>query len=113
MEKTIFSKIIDREIPSTILYEDENYIVIKDINPQAPVHLLIITKKTIESFHTTSNSEDKELIKWMFNIAWKIIDQEWLTWCQLHINSWKDHNQLVPHMHLHLLSRWTISEMMN
>lgn len=113
MDKSIFSKIIDREIPSEIVYEDESYIAIKDINPQTPVHILIITKKPIESFHTTQNAEDKEIVKWLFDIAWKLVDQLWLDWCQLHMNSGRDHNQLVPHIHLHLLSKWTIGEIMN
>ena len=47
MSKTLFEKIIDKEIPAEIIYEDEISIVIKDINPQAPTHLLIIPKKVI------------------------------------------------------------------
>ena len=54
MSKTIFQKIIDREIPSEILYEDELCIVIKDIAPKAPVHLLVIPKKLITKLSESS-----------------------------------------------------------
>jgi len=51
MEETLFSKIIARKIPAKIAYEDDRYIAIHDINPQAPVHLLIITKKVIPTLN--------------------------------------------------------------
>ena len=68
---SIFTKIINREIPSEIVYEQENLIVIKDINPQAKIHLLIIPKKEIETINHLEES-DRELISDMFFVAKKI-----------------------------------------
>lgn len=101
---SIFTKIIAREIPSDIIYEQENLIVIKDINPQAKIHLLIIPKKEIE---TIDNLEewDRELLADMFFVAKKIAFDLWITWWyKLHFNVWKNWGQEVMHLHLHLLS---------
>jgi histidine triad (HIT) family protein len=68
---TIFTKIISREIPSDIVYEDEKIIVIKDINPQAKTHLLIIPKKEIATINDLM-PEDRELIADMFFVAKKV-----------------------------------------
>jgi len=70
-----------------VVYEDQDYMAFKDINPKAPVHILIIPKKHIESFHLVKDEEDKELVKGLFDVAWKIIEQQQLPGCQLHINS--------------------------
>lgn len=104
MEKTIFSKIIDREIPSDIVFENEEIIVIKDINPQAKTHLLIIPKKVIETINDLDDS-DSQLIANMFFIAKKIASDLWVSeWYKLHFNVWKLWGQEVMHLHLHLLS---------
>lgn len=103
--KTLFEKIADREIPSRIEYEDDKYICIQDINPKKNTHLLIITKKAIVSFvHAGLSSEDQELTKWMLDIAWQIIAKNNIKWCNLLFNSWEDHGQEIPHIHLHLMS---------
>ena len=68
---TIFTKIINREIPSDIVYEDEKIIVIKDINPQAKTHLLIIPKKEIATINDLEN-DDRELLADMFFVAKKV-----------------------------------------
>jgi histidine triad (HIT) family protein len=68
---SIFTKIISREIPSDIVYEDEKIIVIKDINPQAKTHLLIIPKKEIPTINDLEEN-DRELIAEMFFVAKKI-----------------------------------------
>jgi histidine triad (HIT) family protein len=71
---TIFKKIIDKEIPSDFVYEDDNIIVIKDIIPKAKTHLLIIPKKVIESINHIEES-DSELLASMFFIAKKLAKQ--------------------------------------
>ena len=101
---SIFTKIIDREIPSEIIYEQDNIIVIKDINPEAKTHLLIIPKKEIPTINDIQE-EDRELISEMFFVAKKIakklkIDE----WYKLHFNVWEKWWQQVMHIHLHLLS---------
>ena len=100
----IFCKIVNKEIPAEIVYEDENYMAFKDINPKAPVHILIIHKKHLESFHLITDDEEKRIVKGLLDIAWMLLNKLWLKWCQLHMNSWKDHWQEVMHIHLHLLS---------
>lgn len=101
---SIFTKIIAREIPSDIVYEQENLIVIKDINPQAKIHLLIIPKKEIETIDHLEEC-DRELISDMFFVAKKIAEDLWITWWyKLHFNVWKAWWQEVMHLHLHLLS---------
>jgi len=87
----IFCQIIDKQIPAKIVYEDENYLAFNDINPKAPVHILIIPKKHLESFHLVKDQQDKELVKGLFDIAWKIIEEQELKGCQLHMNSGSDH----------------------
>lgn len=105
---TIFGKIIRKEIPANIVYEDDEYLVFKDIHPQMTTHLLIIPKKEwIESFHTTLVA-DRPLVKGLFDVAWKLIDQYGLTGCKLQFNSWKEHGQEVFHIHLHLMSQDSI-----
>jgi len=68
---TLFTKIINREIPSDIVYEQDNIIVIKDINPQAKIHLLIIPKKEIPTINDIEN-EDRDLIAELFFVAKKV-----------------------------------------
>lgn len=101
---SIFTKIISREIPSTIVYEQENIIVIKDINPQAKTHLLIIPKKEIPTINDLMQ-EDRELLADMFFVAKKVAkDLKIDEWYKLHFNVWEKWGQEVMHIHLHLLS---------
>ncbi len=101
---SIFTKIINREIPSEIVYEQENLIVIKDINPKAKTHLLIIPKKEIESVNDLS-IEDTALISDLILKSKEIAEKLWISQgYQLHINVWKLWWQEVPHLHIHLLS---------
>lgn len=101
---TIFKKIINKEIPSDIIYEDEIIIVIKDINPRAKTHLLIIPKKEIPTVNDLKN-EDKNLIVEMFFIAQKVAKQLWIQdWYKLGFNVWEKWWQEIMHLHMHLLS---------
>ena len=74
MSSTLFEKIINREIPSDILYEDDLSFVIKDINPQAPTHLLIIPKKVIPKLSDASE-DDQMILGHLMLVAGKIADQ--------------------------------------
>ena len=73
MEKTIFDKIIDKEIPSEIIFEDDNYLAFNDINPQAPLHVLIIPKRRIPTINDLNNNHSKtyesitEFLEFMFD----------------------------------------------
>lgn len=104
MESTIFTKIINREIPAQIVFENEEIIAINDINPQAPVHVLIIPKKIIPTINDL-NSEDAELVGRLFLIAKEIakdkgIDEDGY---RLVFNVNEGAGQTVFHIHLHLM----------
>ncbi|MDD3144956.1 MAG: histidine triad nucleotide-binding protein [Candidatus Gracilibacteria bacterium] len=101
---SIFTKIINREIPSDIVFENETIIVIKDINPEAKTHLLIIPKKEIETINDLE-SEDTQLIADMFFVAKKVANDLGISeGYKLHFNVGKKGGQIVMHLHLHLLS---------
>ena len=72
MTETIFQKIIAKQIPAKIAHEDDNYIAIHDIQPQAPVHLLVISKKVIPTLNDLK-PEDAELVGGMFLLAAKLM----------------------------------------
>ena len=104
MSKTLFEKIIDREIPADIIFEDELSIVIKDISPQAPTHLLIIPKKVIPKL-SVSTAEDQSILGHLMLVAGQIADQLGLDETfRLVVNNGAKAGQSVFHLHLHLLS---------
>jgi len=104
MTDCIFCKIVNKEIPATLVYEDENYLAFNDIAPKAKTHILIIPKKHIERFDKIDNEEDLELVKGLYEVALNIIKEKNLDGCNLQINCGKNHWQEVFHIHLHLLS---------
>ncbi len=109
MPLTLFEKIINKEIPAEIIYEDDISIVIKDINPQAPTHLLIIPKKVIPKL-SDANQTDKEILGHLMLIAGKIADQlELDDTFRVVINNGAKAGQSVFHLHLHLLSGRVLS----
>tara|TARA_B100001029_G_scaffold52354_1_gene41991 strand:- start:1190 stop:1531 length:342 start_codon:yes stop_codon:yes gene_type:complete len=104
MSLTLFEKIINKEIPADILYEDDISIVIKDISPQAPTHLLIIPKKVIPKL-SDATKEDQEVLGHLMLVAGKIADELGLDETfRLVINNGAKAGQSVFHLHLHLLS---------
>lgn len=104
-DKTIFEKIIDREIPADIVYEDELCICFRDIAPQAPVHLLIVPKKRIVRI-AEADPEDQSLLGYLMLTAQKVAQQEGFkeTGFRTVINNGKDGGEEVPHLHIHLLA---------
>ncbi len=105
MSDSIFTKIINRQIPAKIVYEDEQVIAIDDINPQAPVHVLIIPKLEIENIVTLGGSVNSTLIGKLFDAVNKVAE---LTGCKetgfrVVINNGRNAGQEVEHLHLHLL----------
>ena len=103
MDKTIFQKIIDKEIQSEILYEDYLCVVIKDIAPKAPVHLLVIPKKLITKL-SESSDEDSQLLGHLMTIVKKMakefeIDDAF----NVVINNGENAGQTVFHLHIHIL----------
>ncbi|BBP44814.1 histidine triad nucleotide-binding protein [Thiosulfatimonas sediminis] len=101
-EKSIFSKIIDREIPAQIEYEDEKCIVIHDINKKARVHLLIIPKKEIPTLFALT-PQDKDLMAHMMLLLPQLASAQGLDGFKTQINTGESGGQEVFHLHIHLL----------
>ena len=100
---TIFSKIIRREIPADIIYEDDLCLAFRDITPQAPVHILVIPKKPIPQLEL-AESEDHALLGHLLLTVKRIAVQVGLTnGYRVVINNGVDGGQTVNHLHLHIL----------
>ncbi|MGB1288489.1 MAG: histidine triad nucleotide-binding protein [Aggregatilineales bacterium] len=101
---TIFAKIIAKEIPADIVYEDELVLAFRDINPQAPTHILIIPKKEISTVNDVTAADEQTLGR-LFTVAAKIARQENIaeSGYRLMINVNEDGGQEVFHLHMHLL----------
>jgi histidine triad (HIT) family protein len=104
MSETIFSKIINRELPADIVYEDDEILAFRDINPQAPVHVLIVPKLEISTVNDIQ-ADQAELIGRMVITAQKIAQDEGIAedGYRLVINCNKHGCQVVFHIHLHLI----------
>ncbi|MBN2873417.1 MAG: histidine triad nucleotide-binding protein [Halothiobacillaceae bacterium] len=104
MSETIFSKIINREIPADIVFENERVLAFRDINPQAPVHLLIIPKKAIPTLNDLDPG-DAALVGELFVVARELAAQEGIdeSGYRTVFNCNRDGGQEVYHLHLHLL----------
>jgi histidine triad (HIT) family protein len=103
VSKTIFKKIIDREIPANIIYEDEHCLAFPDINPQAPTHVLVIPKKEIASVNRLTD-EDAAVVGHLWITVPKIAAQLGLTGgYRVTVNCGPDAGQTVDHLHFHLL----------
>ena len=100
--KTLFSKIIDREIPADIVYEDDKCIVINDINPKARVHLLVIPKKEIATLFDLK-PDDKDCMGHMMLLLPQLAQAQGLDGFKTQINTGKSGGQEVFHVHIHLL----------
>jgi histidine triad (HIT) family protein len=104
-QETIFTKIIKREIPAEIVYEDNLAIAFKDINPQAPVHILVIPKQPIAKL-SDATSEDHRLLGHLLLTVKRVAEQAGLTnGYRVVINDGPDGGQTVYHLHLHILGR--------
>lgn len=103
-EKTIFKKIIDKEIPADIVYEDELCLAFRDIAPQAPVHLVVIPKKELRSTNDITE-EDAALIGHLYCVMNKLAHSEGVAEGGYRIvtNCGPDACQTVPHLHYHLI----------
>ncbi|XP_018018553.2 adenosine 5'-monophosphoramidase HINT2 isoform X2 [Hyalella azteca] len=102
-EPTIFDAIISRSIPANIIYEDDLSLAFRDINPQAPVHFLVIPKRRILMLEKAEAS-DKELLGHLLLVAKKVADQEKLQdGYRVVINNGPNGAQSVYHIHVHVL----------
>jgi histidine triad (HIT) family protein len=103
MSDTIFAKIIQREIPAKIIYEDDLALAFEDINPQAPTHILLIPKQPIPEL-SVATDEDQQLLGHLLLTASKVAVQVGLNnGYRVVINNGPDGGQTVYHLHLHIL----------
>ena len=108
MKKTepecIFCRIIRKEIPGDVVYEDEDILAFNDINPQAPVHVLVITKDHISGINELQDT-DKDVICHLMSVIRKIAQEKKIdkSGYRVVINTGKDAGQAVQHIHFHLL----------
>jgi len=108
MEKgCIFCKIVNGEIPTEFLYEDDTLVVFNDINPQAPVHILIVPKKHIRSINDLTEN-DREIISHMIMVGKDIAQKESVnsSGYKLLFNVERGGGQVIFHLHLHLIGGW-------
>ena len=101
----IFCKIIEKKLPSRIVYEDDTVTAFEDVNPQAPVHTLVVPKKHIPDIHSMTEA-DRELVGHLFFTARKIAEEKGLdaNGYRMVINNGRGAGQTVFHLHLHILS---------
>ena len=103
MQENIFQKIIDKKIPANIVYEDDRCLAFRDVNPQAPSHVLIIPRKVIPT-HADIREEDRELLGHLHLVAARLAVQLGISdGYRLIVNCKEPAGQTVPHLHLHLL----------
>jgi histidine triad (HIT) family protein len=103
MEPTLFEKIVARAIPAKIAYEDEQYIAIHDVNPQAPVHLLVIPKRVIRSLNDLQPG-DEALVGGLFLIARQLMEGMGQSDYRTVFNCGEAAGQTIWHLHLHVLA---------
>ncbi len=102
----IFCHIIEHRLPAEILYEDKEIAVFKDVNPAAPVHLLIVPKMHIDSLNALKE-KDADLIRKMVLVAKVIAEKQGIqSGYRLMINNGREAGQVVYHLHMHLLGGW-------
>ena len=111
MENCLFCKIIKGEIPSAKVYEDEEILAFKDINPAAPIHILVIPKKHITSL-AHLEKEDEAIVGKIYGVINKIAEEQGVkeTGYRVIVNCGKDGGQEVMHLHVHLLAGTQLGE---
>ncbi len=103
LQDNIFQKIIDRQIPAKIIYEDERCLAFHDVNPQAPIHVLLIPRQVIAT-HDQLTEADRELVGHLHLVAAKLAQTLGIAdGYRLVINCRERAGQTVPHLHFHLL----------
>ena len=104
-DKSIFGKICDKEIPASVVHEDEFCVCFRDISPQAPVHLLLVPRKPIPRVGLATD-EDQSLLGHLLLTARDIAKREGIadSGYRLVINNGPDAGEVVPHLHIHILA---------
>ena len=104
MNDCIFCKIVSGDIPSTKIYEDEQVIAFRDINPQAPTHVLVVPKQHIPGVNELTEA-DEALVGHVYGVIAKLVRELGIdeSGYRVVVNSGKDGQQSVPHLHFHVL----------
>ena len=113
MENCLFCKIMKGEIPSAKVYENEYVYAFRDINPQAPVHVLVIPKKHLSSLNDTDNADDRELAECLRAIPVIAAREKLENGYRVVSNCGPDACQSVQHLHFHILGGTQMSEKMS
>ncbi|MCK5696329.1 MAG: histidine triad nucleotide-binding protein [Desulfobacula sp.] len=103
----LFCKIVNREVPTRFLYEDDDYVVFRDIKPAAPVHLLLVPKRHIRSINDLQK-EDETIFSGLFMLAKDMAKEQGVnaSGYKLLFNVEKGGGQVIFHIHLHLIGGW-------
>lgn len=110
MSDTIFSRIVSGEIPANFLYEDEYCVVINDINPQMPIHMLVIPRKAIPRL-VDAEQDDQALLGHLLMVAKRMAQHRGIgDGFRIAINNGRDGGQTVFHLHVHVLGGQSMSE---
>lgn len=112
MDNCIFCKIVKGDIPSTKVYEDDNMIIIKDLNPQAPVHLLLIPKEHYANIIEMTDSQAQTLAKCLKKLSTLTDELGLQNGFRLVSNKGEDGCQSVGHLHIHILGGRKLSDSM-
>jgi histidine triad (HIT) family protein len=103
LQDNIFLKIVEKRIPAKIIHEDERCVAFHDVNPQAPVHVLVVPRKVIAT-HADVKAEDRELLGHLHVVAAQLAEKLGLAdGYRLVLNCKERAGQTVPHLHLHML----------
>jgi len=104
MENCVFCKIINGEIPSDKVYEDDDFLVIRDINPVAPVHLLVLYKKHVGKIHQL-DEEDRKKMSRVFEVIAKVAEKEGILedGYRVVVNNGAQAGQEIDHIHFHVI----------
>ncbi len=113
-EDTLFTKIVNREIPADILFQDDRATAFRDIHPQAPTHILIIPNKPIPTVNDVTE-DDEAVLGHLFVVAAKLAEQEGISenGYRLIVNCGNHGGQVVFHLHMHLLGGRPIGRMVS
>ncbi len=109
-EKTIFKRIIDKEIPADVVYEDEQCLAFRDVNPQAPTHVLVISRKAIPML-SEAQEEDQALLGHLMLAVGKVAAQLGVSDAfRLIVNNGEGAGMTIPHLHLHIIAGRAFTE---
>jgi histidine triad (HIT) family protein len=102
----IFCQIVSHQLPANIVYEDDDLVVFKDINPSAPIHLLIVPKKHLDSLNSVDEKNAGIVTKMVMTAKRIAEEQKTQNGYRLLMNTGREAGQVVFHLHLHLMGGW-------